>query len=160
MSLSRKIVAALDSRPDAGAMSCALTAEDGPHRLTLHLTASGPVGLAFDALEFATTARPEWSSEALLAWGEALARRVSYLMEPLVVLENDTLGGTVELRSHAPTARADRRSYYEVRLGRQGTLRLARVCFDEATRRRSPASCQMTREVLERLIDDIIASIG
>ncbi len=160
MSLSQKIAVALDARLDNGAMPRALAVGDGPHQLTLHLTASSPVGLAFDALEFATTARPEWSSEALLAWGEGLTRRVSYLMEPLAVLENDTIGGTVGLRSHAPTARADRRAYYEVRLGRPGTLRLSRVAFDETTRRRSPASCQMTREVLERLIDDIIASIG
>jgi len=160
MNLSQKIDVALDSCSATGAMPCALAVEDGPHQLTLHLTAAGTVGLAFDALEFATTARPEWSPEALQAWGDGLARRVSYLMEPLVVLENDTLGGTVELRSHAPTARADRRAYYEIRLSRPGRLRLARLSFDEATRRRTPSSCQMTREVLERLIDDIIASIG
>src|SRR4051794_29305289 len=127
MSLSQKIAAALEERPDAGAPPCDLAVEDGPHRLTLHLTASGPVGLAFDALEFATAAWPEWSPEALRAWGDALARRVSYLMEPLVVQEHDTIGGTVALRSHAPTVRVERRAFYEVRLGRHGTLHLARV---------------------------------
>ena len=35
MSLSRKIAAAVDARPDDGALPCDVTVEDGPHRLTL-----------------------------------------------------------------------------------------------------------------------------
>ncbi|MDR3638485.1 MAG: hypothetical protein P4L84_32070 [Isosphaeraceae bacterium] len=160
MSLSQKIGAALDSRPDSGALPCDTSVADGAHRLTLHLTAAGPVGLAFSALDFTTQARAEWTPEALKAWGDRLAARVTYLMEPLVVLEHDVQGGEVELRSELPTPRAQQRSYYEVRLNRAGTLRLARVAFDDATRQRRAADCQMTREVLERLTDDIVASVA
>jgi hypothetical protein len=159
MSLSQRIVAALDARPEVGALPCDLTAEDGGHRLTLRLTACGPVGFAFEALDFATDARADWPPEAVKSWGERLAARATYLMEPLVVLEHDEPGGEVELRSHAPTARGDQRAYYQARLSRRGTLHLSRVAFDEATRRRRPTACQMTREALERLTDDIIASI-
>ncbi len=159
MSLSQRIVAALDARPEVGALPCDLTVEEGGHRLTLRLTACGPVGFAFEALDFATGARADWPPEAVRSWGERLAARATYLMEPLVVLEHDDLGGEVELRSHAPTARGDQRAYYRARLGRRGTLHLSRVAFDEATRRRRPTPCQMTREALERLADDIIASI-
>jgi hypothetical protein len=160
MSLSQKIAGALDALPELGNQPCDVSVAEATERLTLHLTASGPVGLAFETLEFATTARSEWTLDALKQWGDRIAARVTYLMEPLVVLEQDALAGQVELRSHAPTARGERRSYYEVRLGRQGTLRLARVGFDEAARRRHPALCQMTREVLERLADDLVASIA
>lgn len=159
MSLSRKIAAALDARPASGALPCETSVEDGAHRLSLHLTAAGPVGLAFSALEFTTTARAEWTPEALKAWGDRLAARVTYLMESLVVLEHDVDAGAVELRSQSPTPRAQQRAYYEVRLNRAGTLRLARVAFDDATRQRRTADCQMTGEVLERLIDDVVASI-
>lgn len=158
MSLSQKIAAALDARPDNGVLPCDVTVEDGPTRLTLALTASGPVGLAFDTLDFATAARAGRSPEDVRAWGERIASRVNYLMEPLVVLEHDKVAGDVELRSHAPTTRADQRAYYEVRLSPRGTLRFARVAFDESTRRRHPASCQMTREVLERFTDDLVAT--
>ena len=41
----------------------------------------------------------------------------------------------------------------------EGTLHFARVRFDEETRRRRPTTCQMTREVLERLADDLVASV-
>jgi hypothetical protein len=158
MILSQKIAVALDG-PGAGTLPCDVAIEDGAHRLVLHLTASGPVGLAFTALDFTTTARAAWTPEALKAWGDRIAARVTYLMEPLVVLEQDAIAGDVEIRSHAPTSRGDRRAFYEVRIGGSGALRFARVAFEESTRRRSPVECMMTREVLERVTDDIIACI-
>jgi hypothetical protein len=96
----------------------------------------------------------------LKAWGDRVAARVTYLMEPLVVIEVDPVGGEVELRSQSPTARNGQRTYYEVRMNRQGTLRLGRVAFDEQTRRRSAVTCQLTREVIERLTDDLVASLA
>ncbi|AGA28877.1 hypothetical protein [Singulisphaera acidiphila] len=160
MSLSQKIAAALDALPDIDALPCPLTVEDVPHRLTLNLTAAGPVGIAFDSLDFATAARSGWSSEDLKAWADRIASRVTYLMEPLVVLEHDKVGGEVELRSQAPTSRGDRRTYFEVRLHHQGRLKLLRIAVDEPSRQRHPTSCQMTREVLERLADDLVESVG
>jgi hypothetical protein len=160
MSLSQKIAAALDARPENGALPCRITVEDEPNRLTLGLTASGPVGLAFDSLDFATSARTDWSPEDLKAWAGRIASRVTYLMEPLVVVEHDEVGGEVELRSQAPTPRGDRRSYFELRLNRQGAMTLARIAVDGTSRRRHPTTCQMTREVLERLTDDLVESVG
>jgi len=112
MSLSQKIAAVLDAPTDAGAPPCRVSAEDGPHVLALRLTTAGPVGLEFSTLEFANQARPAWSPEELKAWGDRLATRVTYLMEPLVVLEQDRDGGEVELRSRTPTERTSRRTYY------------------------------------------------
>jgi hypothetical protein len=160
MSLSRKIAAALDENTKAYVLPCTVTVEDGPNRLTLQLTALDTVGVAFTALEFATTSRPEWSSDALKAWGDRLSSRVNYLMEPLKVLEIDLGGGELQIRSQSPTPRAEKRGFYEVRLFRQGTLRMQRFALDETTRERRPTPCQFTREVLERLSDDIAASAG
>src|SRR5262249_23075013 len=115
---------------------------------------------AFDTLEFASNARTEWAPEALRAWADRLAARINYLMEPLVVLEQDPVGGEVELRSQSPTARSGHRSFYELRVNRGGGVTLSRVSFDEATRQRRPIACQITREVLERLTDDLVASVG
>ena len=44
MSLSQKIAAALDENTEAYVLPCAVTVEDGPNRLALHLTALDPVG--------------------------------------------------------------------------------------------------------------------
>ncbi len=163
MTLSRKIVAAVEASPAIGESSppSIVAAETDTHRLTLTLTARGPVGLAFTSLAFEATNRvADLSTADLRAWGDRLAARLSYLMEPLVVLEVDAEAGEAELRSRNPTARADRRSFYEVRLRRQGGLQLQRVAFDDATRRRSTVPCQMTVEVLERLADDLVASLA
>jgi hypothetical protein len=158
MSLSRKIAAALDENTRAYILPCAVTVEDGPNRLTLSLTALDGVGVAFDSLEFVTTDRQDWSSDALNAWGQRLAGRVTYLLEPLKVLEIDAGGGEVQIRSQSPTTRADQRGFYEVRLHKQGILRMERYVFDDAMRQRRCTPCQFTREVLERLADDIVAS--
>ena len=72
MSLSQKIAAALEARPDNGALPCDVSADDGPSRLSLHVTASGPVGLAFDTLDFASSSRDRWTAEDLRAWGERI----------------------------------------------------------------------------------------
>ena len=160
MSLSKKIAAALDENTRAYVMPCTVTVDDGPHHVTLHLTALDSVGLAFSSLEFTTSSRAEWTSEALNEWGNRLSSRITYLMEPLKVLEIDAGGGEVQLRSQSPTARDSARGYYEMRLFRQGILRMQRFTFDEAARQRRASSCQLTREVIERLADDIIASLA
>jgi hypothetical protein len=159
MSLSRKIVDAVDSMPTASPLPCLVEAAAGPSRLTLNLTAQGPIGLAFDGLDYARSDRGDLSPEALRSWGDRLAARLTYLMEPLVVLEVDAQAGEAELRSQAPTPRGDLRSFYEVRLRREGSLRLRRIGYDEQARHRQTVPCQMTLEVLERLADDLVASL-
>jgi hypothetical protein len=160
MTLSRKIADAVDSLPTGGPLPCPVEAEAGRSRIALNLTAQGPVGIAFDNLEYASTERLDLSSDALRSWGDRLAARVTYLMEPLVVLEVDAQAGEAELRSQTPTPRGDRRSFYEVRLRREGSLQMRRIAVNEATRRRQVGSCQMTLEVLERLADDLAASLA
>jgi hypothetical protein len=139
-------------------LPCAVTVEDGPNRLTLSLTALDTVGVAFDTLEFVATDRTDWSSDGLRAWGERLAARVTYLLEPLKVIEIDAGGGEVQIRSQAPSTRAQQRGFYEVRLYKQGSLRMERFVYNDATRERQRTACQLTREVVERLADDIAAS--
>lgn len=158
MNPSRKIAAALDENTRAYVLPCSVTVEDASNRFILNLTALDSVGVAFDNLDFVTTDRQDWSSAALNAWGERLAARVTYLLEPLKVLEIDAGGGEVQIRSKSPSVRADQRGFYEVRLYKQGLLRMERYVVDDATRQRRRTPCQFTREVLERLADDIAAS--
>ncbi|MEO6808076.1 MAG: hypothetical protein ABI353_03060 [Isosphaeraceae bacterium] len=153
MNLSQKIAAELEGLT---ATPASVLASVGTHRLTLSVLRAGPIGVEADALEFAVLDQTDWSIDALRAWADRLAARVTYLMEPLTVVEVDAQGGEVELRSQAPTPRQGRRSYYEARLDRRGTLRLHRVSFDEATRERAPVSFQITTEVLQRLADDLV----
>ena len=158
MTLSRKIAAALDENTRSYNPPCLVAVDAGTDRIALEITALDSVGVAFDGLEYQATDRDDRSPDALNAWGEALARRVRYLMEPLKVLEVDAGEGVVQLRSEVPSVREDVRNFYEVRLGRRGTCRIERYAFDPATRARTRTSCFMTREMLERLADDIAAT--
>jgi hypothetical protein len=150
--LSRKIAAAVDAQVGPGAV----TAAEGPHRLTLQLDAASPVGVAFTSLRFDDENAAGRSPDQLRAWGDRLTARLTYLMEPLVVLEVDDQAGAAELRSKSPTVRDGVRSYYEARLRREGTLDLRRVAFDAEDRSRRPVPCQLTLEALERLADDLV----
>lgn len=158
--LSLKIAAAVDARTDKDALPCRVAVESDGQGLALELTACSALGVAFEALAFTDPGDGERSTETLRGWADRLAARVTYLMEPLVLIEIDAVAGEVELRSQVPTARGELKSFYEVRLNKQGAMRLTRVVFDEETRRRRPASCQLTREVLERLTDDLVDCSG
>ena len=157
MSLSTKIAAEVDRHDAATPPPFEISAEELGHRLSLRATAAGPVGLAFEALDFASSGREPRSPEAVHAWAGRLSRKVTYLMEPLVALEHDREAGRLEMRSAAPTVRNGRRAYYEARLRGDGTMTLTRVVFDEAARTRQTVPCQMTIEVIERLADDLVA---
>ena len=156
MSLSRKIVAALDAAPP---IPGPVTAAEGAHTLTLDVEVATPVGGSCAAVTFHAGDRPSWSLDELTAWGDRLAAKLTYLMEPLVLHEADADAIEALLRSRNPTARDGCRFYYQVHLTKDGTLRLARHVFHEADRTRQPTSCQFTREVLERLADDLAASV-
>ena len=125
----------------------------------MHLTALDTVGLAFSTLEFATTSRTEWSSEALKEWGDRLARRVTYLMEPLKVLEIDARGArsrsAARARPRAPTSGATTKCGSSAREAADGTVRLRR---DDAPAATGPLPAHARG--LERLADDIAASVG
>jgi len=158
MTLSRKIAAALDENTRAFTPPCLVTVNDGPDRINLEITALDAVGVAVDALEYVATDRDDWTPQALNAWGDRIVDRVSYLLEPLQILEVDGGAGEVQLRSGAPTTRQDLRGYYEVKLTRRGACRVERYVYDPAERRRRRTPCHFTREVVERLADDIAAA--
>lgn len=159
MSLSQEIADALDKVAGAFAPALALAADEGAHHMLLDVTLAGPVGFSALGLEFRADG-PERTIDQLKDWADRVAARVTYLMEPLRVVEIDPVGVEVELRSAAPTSRNGVRAFYEVRLRRAGTLNLARVVFDDATRTRRDEPFQMTREVLERLTDDLVDTAG
>ena len=113
-------------------MPCTVTVEDGPHRLTLapHGPRHGRPGL-LRRWSSPRRAGPSGPRRLSRSGATGSSSRVTYLMEPLKVLEIDAGGGEVQIRSQSPTARDAERGYYEMRLFRQGILRMERFTFDE-----------------------------
>ncbi len=158
MSLSRKIAAAVAERTAQDAGSLAI--EEGPCRLVLELTLASTVGVACDRLEFESSALEPRTFEAARSWAQRLSERVTYLLEPLKIMEADAASGAVLLRSAAPNHRDGRRTYFEATVTPEGRFTLTRHAFDEANRQRQAVACQLTIETLERLADDLAATVS
>ena len=157
MSLSRKIVAAAEAA--AGATPPPpVVASEGVYSLALELETASPVGVSCRTVTFRVERDQPLTFDALRAWGDRVAARVTYLMEPLVPVEADAQANELLLRSREPGRRPGRRVYYEARLQAAGTLTLGRVQFDETTRQRRALPCQLTLETLDRLADDLVAT--
>lgn len=158
MSLSQKIAAALDDLANTSAPPRTVAAEEGPHRIDLPVGLATSIGIECAGFGFHVADRSGLSLDDLRGWGDRLAKKVTYLMEPLAVHEADALGHEVVLRSATPTAKPDRRSYYEARLKGSGDMTFERVAFDEESRNRRPVPCHFTNEVVDRLVDDLVAT--
>jgi hypothetical protein len=97
-----------------------------------------------------------FGSEAdLRAWLDQLISRLTYLTEPIALLELDGEACDALLRSQPPLVRSGARAYFEGRVNRSGEFTLLRKVFDEATRQSQVVPFQMTLEVLQHLADDL-----
>ena len=158
MSLSQKIAAALDDLAHTGAPPQPISAEEGTHKINLPVGLATPIGIECAGFDFHVADRAGMSLDDLRGWGDRVVKKITYLMEPLAIHEADAQGNEVVLRSATPTAKPDRRSYYEARLKGSGDLTFERVAFDEESRSRGPVPCHFTNEVVDRLVDDLVAT--
>ncbi len=123
MSLSKKIAAALDENTKAYVLPCSVTVEESPESTDVapHGPRHGRACLHRDRVRH-DSAVLNGPRNALKEWGDRLAEPVTYLMEPLKVIEIDDgrrRGPDPEPESDpAPT----NEGYYEIRLFREGSL--------------------------------------
>jgi len=97
--------------------------------------------------------------EQLRNWGARLSKRIRYLLEALETLEVDEAAGRLLLRSSPPETKPDGAVfYYEVLLEGSGQLLLRRYRFDPTTRERADEAIVCTRELVEKMFDDLAAS--
>ncbi len=99
--------------------------------------------------------------DVLKKWADALCARITYLLEPLGPLEVDAEGPQVLIRSKSPDKRDDATAFYEILLQLQGAgvFTLRRYRRDNAGNPREHVDLSMTHEVLEKLADDLVATI-
>jgi hypothetical protein len=92
---------------------------------------------------------------------EAVAAKVTGLMEPLRVIEVDAVRGEALLRSDSPTVRNEKRSHYELGLTstRRATLRRFQAPSDP-TGKRQQVGFTLTHEVLANLAEDLTAALA
>lgn len=162
MSLSQRIAAALDDvMIEPGEPARLVSAEAGPHRVSLRVRQSHPIAVEAEELLLETSppGAPDRSLDELSGWANRIVNRVTYLTEPLALVETDASTSVVALRSRKPAVRGTLRSFDEVRLDASGRFRLTRHAFDETDRTRRQTPFTLSRDVLDRLIDDVLQTL-
>ncbi|MCS6864389.1 MAG: hypothetical protein RMJ56_17220 [Gemmataceae bacterium] len=93
----------------------------------------------------------------LRSWAEAIAQRVTGLLEPLKLLEVDETRHEAILRSQAPSPKGDQLAYYEVHLYGTHRATVSRFHASRNTSGRKQVPYALTHEVLAKLAGDITA---
>jgi len=132
---------------------------DGPHgRVEADLVAVDAIGCAFQTLGYSTNKLANATLEELKAISQSLTEKLTYLLEPIGLVEADADRCSVQLRSSPPQKGDDGTSYYELMVRRGGDITLSRYS-KKPGQLRQIVPAQVTREVLGRLADDFVAAI-
>lgn len=131
---------------------------DGVH-LDIDFTAVDSLGCSFREFRLTLEALHGAPLETLKGWAMGLCQRVTYLLEPIVPLEQDAVGQTILMRSSSPSRQAEYAQFYELRLHAAGTLTLQRLRSLPHEPGWQPVDMQLTQEALFKLVTDIAAAV-
>jgi hypothetical protein len=145
---------------------------DDSHNSVTALDGSGQATIEFfDHDRFSVTLRAldvggapvEGDARAYLsAWAAEIARRLSYLEEPLAVWELDGGERIAQLRSSPPQREGEEISYWEVTLvaGAQPGARLARYRWAPSMVEREIVAYPATFALVGRMVDSLAAALA
>lgn len=154
MSLQHQLRAELDRRPAFSAGQETVTLHEGTQTLRCELAALDTVGCACDLLSVSSTKLAGASVDRLKAISETITARLTYLLEPICLLEVDADRCALQLRSNPPQQGDDGAAYYELVVERGGQASLRRYRKPPG-QPRQPIAAHVTREVLLRLAGDL-----
>jgi hypothetical protein len=128
-------------------------------RVEADLIAVDAIGCSFQTLAFSTSKLAGASLDQLKSVSQSLTSRITYLLEPIGLVEADSDRCSVQLRSNPPQKGDNGTSYYELMVRRGGDITLSRYSTKTGQLRQIiPAN--VTREVLGRLADDFVAAVA
>lgn len=136
-----------------------LEVAEGDRTLRCDLSAVDALACGFERLELEDRALVGADVARLERVASELARRVTYLLEPIQPIEIDSDRCVVQMRSVPPSKDDDGTSYYEALVTKEGLLSLTRYRTDPV-RGREQIPAQVTREVFARLVGDLEAAVG
>jgi len=128
-------------------------------RVEADLLAVDAIGCSFQTLGYSTDRLSSATLEELKSISQALTAKLTYLLEPIGLVEADADRCSVQLRSSPPQKGEDGTSYYELMVRRGGDITLSRYS-KQTGRLRHIVPAHVTREVLGRLADDFVAAVS
>jgi len=127
-------------------------------RIEADLVAVDGIGCSFQTLGLSTGKLAGVSLDELKAISETLTGKLTYLLEPIGLVEADADRCSIQLRSSPPKKGEEETSYYELMVRRGGDITLSRYS-KKTGQLRQIIPANVTREVLGRLADDFIAAV-
>ncbi len=129
--------------------------------LAVDVTAADSMSCSCREIRMRVPALSGAGPDVLKKWAHDLCSRVTYLLEQLGPLEIDSEGKQVLIRSKSPDKRDNSTTFYEVLLQSQGAglFTLRRYRRDSQGAPREHVDLRTTHELLEKLADDLIATI-
>jgi hypothetical protein len=134
-----------------------LTATAPNGRLECDMAGVDAIGCSAERFAFRTGRLAGSSLEDLKKIGEDLSRRVTYLLEPIAIIEIDAEGITVQLRSNPPSQDGGVTSYYELNINQDGMTLHRYEARPGQPRQATPAN--FTHETFKRLARDVAAVV-
>src|SRR5688500_12322399 len=127
-------------------------------RVEADLVAVDAIGCTFQTLGYSTDKLAQATLEQLKEISQSLTSRLTYLLEPIGLVEADADRCSIQLRSSPPQKGDDGTSYYELMVRRGGDITLSRYS-KKTGQLRQIIPANVTREVLGRLADDFIQAV-
>ena len=154
MTLKAQAETALSNLSSFSQAAQTIAVTDGGQELTAQLTGLDALALAFGHITLSSHALADAPIDRLKVVADTLAKRLTYLLEPISPIEVDADQCIVQMRSSPPQRDDNGTRYYELLVRRGGELSLRRYQRQGAGERRS-ISAQITREVFLRLVGDL-----
>ena len=127
-------------------------------RIEADLLAVDVIGCSFQTLGLSSAKLANATLGELKTISDGLIRRLTYLLEPIGLVEADADRCSVQMRSSPPKRGEDETSYYELMVRKGGDITLSRY-GKKAGQLRQIVPAHVTREVFARLADDFVAAV-
>jgi hypothetical protein len=128
-------------------------------RIEADLLAVDAIGCSFQTLGYSTSQLADATLDDLKQISMDLTAKLTYLLEPIGLVEADSDRCSVQLRSNPPQKGEDGTSYYELLVRRGGDISLSRY-QKRPGQMREIVPAHITREVLGRLADDFVSAVS
>lgn len=97
-------------------------------------------------------------SDHLRKRAQFLADKIKYLLEDLALIEMDEVNHKAQLRSVRPDKQDEMTSYFDLVLHGNAKITFMRYQYNNDAKDRTPISFSLTKEILQRLLDDLAES--
>ncbi len=161
MSLKTQLLSQLDGLGSPSTGPHLLGASDASVTAQCEVVAVDRLALAFDHFTVLHAPLAGAGLPRLQRVAQALAGRLTYLLEDITPVEVDSEGVRIQLRSSPPAQDGTTIRYYELLLrSDDGSITLARYEAIRGQPGRSRVASEVTREVFGRLADDLTGPLA